>query len=91
MPDPRTLEYIKKLNKAIEQNKKVTDMAEQICICNACIEARMKKTISPCELNKKLQEVHDAIIPPVPGHYTIDADPAHWRNQKTIRMTRPAF
>jgi hypothetical protein len=91
MVDPRTQAYLRELNKAMEQNRKAVDAAEKICTCATCIEARMKKTIPPCELNKRMQEIHDAIIPPAPGYYAIDGDPTHWSRQKSIRMTRPAF
>ena len=91
MVDPRTQTYLSELNKAMEANKRAVNAAEQICTCANCIEARKKKTIPPCELNKRMQEIHDTIIPPVPGHYALEYDPAHWRNQKSIRMTRLAF
>jgi|GEM_PF-5577940 hypothetical protein len=91
MVDPRTQASLRELNMAVEQNKKVMNAAEQICTCTNCIEARMKKTIPPCEQSKRMQEIHGMIIPPVPGHYALEYDPAHWRNQKSIRMTRLAF
>ena len=34
--------HIKELIKAQEQNRKAVNAAEEICTCNACIEARMK-------------------------------------------------
>jgi hypothetical protein len=49
MVDPRTMEYLKALSNARETNKKAVDAAEQICNCESCIEARAKKTISPCK------------------------------------------
>ena len=54
MVDPRTAAYLRELNKAMEQNKKVVDAAEQICTCGNCIEARMNKTLSVCEVNKRM-------------------------------------
>ena len=66
-------------------------MAAQICACNACIEARMKNAIPPCELNKKMQEIHDTIIPPDRGDFISDWDPNHWTKVKSIRISRRAF
>ena len=81
MTDPRTQAYLRELAKAQEQNRKVVDMAVQICTCNACIEERMKNAIPPCELNKRMQEVHDMIIPPNPSNFFPELSP-DW-NPKT--------
>ena len=91
MVDPRTAAYLRELNKAMEQNKKVVDAAEQICTCGNCIEARMNKTLSVCEVNKRMQEIYDSVIPPNPSNFIPELSPTYWKNVKSIRMTKLAF
>lgn len=76
--DVRTRAYLRELNKAIEQNKRVVDAAEQICTCVNCVEARMKKAIPPCELNKRMQQIHDAVIPPMPSNFHPELSPYYF-------------
>jgi hypothetical protein len=55
MVDPRTKEYLRELNRAIEANKNAMNAAEEICTYQNCIESRLKKEISRCDKNRLLQ------------------------------------
>ena len=91
MTDPRTQAYLRELRMRLDrQINDAVKTAGEICDCPNCVDARIKNTIPPCELNKKMQEIHDAIMPPVPGYYA-EMDPSHWSKVKSIRMTGRAF
>jgi hypothetical protein len=58
------VEYFRQLSHSMaeyEANYNEVKAAEQICTCEDCIEARARKQISPCEQNKIMNDIYEAV------------------------------
>ena len=80
MTDPRTTAALREL------------AAEGHCTCIHCVEARIKgiTKMPQCEINRRVQELHDWIIPPNPSNFIPELSPNYNPNTGVVESnSRP--
>jgi hypothetical protein len=88
--DPYTQAHLRELRMRLDrQVNDAVKTAGELCDCPNCIEARIKNTIPPCELNRIVNHIRDNVIRPNPSNFHPELSPNYF--DFNPRMSRKAF